>query len=135
MNVTIDSSFGNIVSLPSGSTLVSSNVISFTCSGTSCSFNFTITNPTSEGSYTFTLTSFTVDSFEVSTSTSNSWTFDCSTTVCRSCNPNLTCVSCYNSSISSYYILNTFAQSCTRACSSGYFLVNTTCTICDSNCS
>jgi len=70
----------------------------------------------------------------VGSSTSNSWTFDCATTECRSCQSDGSCQTCYNSSISNYYILNTNSSTCERACSPGYYLILTTCYLCSSNC-
>jgi hypothetical protein len=61
--INIDSSFGSLSTAPSGFTLVSSYALKVACVGTSCSFNFTITNPTISGTYTFTLTSYTNDDF------------------------------------------------------------------------
>lgn len=140
MIIKIDSVFGALTTAPTGFTLVDSYTLRVACAGSSCSFNFNIVNPTTKSSYVFTLTSYLLDnatgiSYEVGSSTSNTWTFDCSTTNCRSCLTNGSCDSCYNSSISNFYILNTFTSTCDRACQAGYFLVNTTCTICNSNCS
>lgn len=138
--IKIDSSFGALTTAPSGFTLVDSYTLRVACVGSSCTFNFNIVNPTTNSSYVFALTSYILDnstgiSYEVGSSTSNVWTFDCSTTNCRTCLANGSCDSCYNSSISNFYIINTFTNTCDRACQVGYFLVNTTCTICNSNCS
>ena len=133
--IVISSSFGAFTTAPSGFTLVNSNTLRIGCNGSSCDFNLPVTNPTINTSYTFTLKTYTNDNFLVATSTSNNWFFECFNTNCRSCNPNGTCISCYSSPISEFFILNTFSQTCERDCASGYFRVNTTCTICDSNCS
>jgi hypothetical protein len=135
--VSIASSFGSLSTAPSGFTLVNSYALKVSCIGVLCSFNFTITNPTISSNYTFAITSYTGDDYQVGTSTSNPWTFDCSNTNCRSCQSNGSCTSCYDSSIISngYNIFNTYTSSCDRACQSGYFLINTTCSICNSNCS
>lgn len=61
--INIDSSFGSLSTAPSGFTLVNSYALKVSCIGTLCSFNFTITNPTISGSYTFTLTSYTSDNY------------------------------------------------------------------------
>ena len=81
------------------------------------------------------MTSYTVDNYQVGTSTSNSWTYACSATECRSCHTNNSCIDCYSSSISSYSIFNTNSSTCTSACTTGFFLVGSTCTPCDTNCS
>jgi hypothetical protein len=134
--VNIDSSFGALSNDSLGTyTAVNSYSLKVSCVGTSCTFNFNITNPTINGSYVFPVSTFTSDGYSVGVSTSNAWLFDCDTTLCRSCLSNGSCISCYSASISSNYILNTFTSTCDTDCSSGYFRINSTCTICDSNCS
>ena len=61
--INIDSSFGSLSTAPSGFTLISSYALKVDCLGTACSFNFSITNPTISGNYTFTITSYTTDNY------------------------------------------------------------------------
>ena len=134
MTININSGFGALTTDPAGGSFLSAYSASFPCSGTACSPSITLKNPSSSGTYTFALTTSTADDFQVGVSTSSSWTFDCSTTNCRSCLANNSCLTCYTSIISNYYIFSTATSDCIRACSPGSFLVNSTCSPCDSNC-
>ena len=109
--------------------------LDYTCNtSTTCSLNIPLTNPTSLGDYSFTLNSYTSTNYQVGSSTSNIWTYDCNNTDCRTCLANNSCTSCYSSTISSFSIFNTASSTCTSACNTGFFLVGTTCTPCDTNC-
>ena len=134
--VVIDSGFGALSAAPSGFTLISSYSVETPCSSTACTFNLTLTNPSTAGSYTFALTTFTNDSHSVGASTSSAWTFECGGTTCRSCDVSNNCLTCYSSTLApTNYILNTTNSECVSACTTGHYLVSTTCTPCDSNCS
>lgn len=115
--------------------MIDSFNVKFNCAGSSCSVNLGLTNPTAAGGFSFSLNTFSSDNYQVGVSTSNSWNYDCASTVCRSCLTNSSCATCYNSTITQFYIFNSANSSCIRACSVGNFLVNTTCTPCSSNCS
>lgn len=134
--VTINSAFPAVTAAPTGSTRVDNYNLNYSCSSTTCSLNIPLTNPTAIGSYPFLLNTFTSDNYQVGNSTSNSWTYDCTSTNCRSCYANGTCISCYSSSlISIYTIFSISTGTCISACPSSFFLVNSTCTPCDANCS
>ena len=134
MRVGINSAFPAVTSPPTGATLVDSHNLDYSCTSASCSLNIPLTNPTALGDYTFSLNTFTVDNYQVGTSTSDIWTYNCKGTDCRSCLANNSCITCYGSSISAFSIFNTASSTCTSACPVGFFLVGTTCTPCDTNC-
>lgn len=134
--VTINSAFPAVTTAPTGAIRIDSYNLNYSCSSTTCSLSIPLTNPTAVGSYTFLLNTFTLDNFQVGTSTSNSWTYDCASTNCRSCYGNGTCISCYSSTVISIYtIFSTSTGTCISACPPSFFLVNSTCTPCDTNCS
>ena len=133
--ITINSAFSALTAAPAGGSLIDGYNVKFNCNSSSCSATLSLVNPTSTGNYSYSLTTYSSQNFTVGTSVSNSWSFDCANTDCRSCLANGSCLTCYNSSISQFYIFNSANNSCIRACSAGSFLVNTTCTACSTNCS
>ena len=133
--ITINSAFPALTAAPAGGSLIDSYNVKFNCNSSTCSVSLGLINPTSIGTYSFSLTTYSSQNFTVGTSTSNGWSFDCSTTDCRSCLANGSCLTCYNSSISQLYYFNSANNSCIRKCITGSFQVNNTCTPCSSNCS
>lgn len=139
VRVTINSAFPAVTIAPAGARRVDNYNLDFDCNSTACSLSVSLTNPTATGSFTFSLNSYINDTaveYQVGTSTSNSWTYDCATTNCRSCEANGSCITCYNSSITPFWIFSTSAKTCISDCPPGFFSTNanTTCTPCDSNC-
>ena len=56
-----NSAFPGLSTAPSGGTLIDSFNIKFSCSGSSCSVNLPLTNPTASGPFTFSLTTFSLE--------------------------------------------------------------------------
>lgn len=52
-SVIIDSSFGAFATAPPGFSLINSNTLKVGCLGTSCAFDFVVTNPIANGSFVF----------------------------------------------------------------------------------
>ena len=101
----------------------------------SVQISFLLTTPLYGGNYTFTLQTYTQNSYTIGRSTTNYWQHNCFGTECRSCDSTNACIDCYSSSIpSTKNIFNTQNSDCVDACNSGYFLVGTECSICNSNC-
>lgn len=135
VRVTIGSAFPAVTTAPAGATRVDDHNLDYACTGSLCSISLPLKNPTTSGTFYFLLATYTSDNYKVGTSTSNSWTYDCAGTNCKSCDSNGSCTSCYSSSISVYSIFSVSGSTCISACPTGFFLINTTCTPCDSNCS
>lgn len=135
--LTINNQFGPLSVAPANGVLLTPYTVSYQLSPPASSYSMSVTllTPSYPGNFLFTVASFTADNFQMGSSVSNSWTFDCSGTQCKSCYPNLTCSSCYSASLSSYSILNSSSGTCERSCAAGNYLVtNNICHPCDPNC-
>ncbi len=134
--------FGELVGNPTGGLLVNGRLVRFDIQNLIAKEVYLqLVTPPVFGDYTFTLetyqTAYNGTDYLVGQSTTNVWRHSCFGTVCKECDilNNSKCISCYDQSVSDYYILDTTLQTCTRACTAGFYLTTlNACSPCNSNC-